>query len=210
MPRSPAFLTAAIIALITLIVSGIAPKERLTWFLEAGPVIILLPVLWVRNKKFPLTPMLYLLLAFHAVVLCVGAQYTYAEVPLGDWVRDHFHLSRNPYDKLGHIAQGFVPAILLREVFLRRGVLRRDAWLAPIVIGVCLGFSALYEMVEWIVALILGQSSDAFLGTQGDPWDTQSDMACAGVGAAIALLVLSRWHDRQLGELPPHLNTPAV
>lgn len=200
--RAPAFHTAAVIATIALIYSGIAPKERLTWFLEAGPVILLLPVLWVRNKKFPLTPMLYLLFAFHAVVLCVGAQYTYAEVPAGNWLRDTLHLTRNPYDKLGHFAQGFVPAILLREVFLRRGVLRRDAWLMPIVIGVCLGFSALYELVEWIVALLIGQSSDAFLGTQGDPWDTQSDMAFAGIGAAIALFALSRWHDRQLAKLP--------
>lgn len=202
MPRSPAFLTALIIGILTLILSGIAPKERLTWFLEAGPVLIFLPILWYRNKKFPLTPMLYLLLAFHAMVLCVGAKYTYAEVPAGDWVRDHFHLSRNPYDKLGHFAQGFVPAILLREVFLRRGVLRRDHWLKPIIIGICLGFSALYELFEWFTALVIDRDADSFLGTQGDPWDTQSDMACAGVGAGIALLVLSRWHDRQLGEVP--------
>lgn len=196
--RSPAFITALIIGILVLIWSGIGPKERLTWFLEAGPVLIFLPILWYRNAKFPLTPLLYLLFAFHAVVLCVGSKYTYAEVPAGDWLRDTLHLTRNPYDKLGHFAQGFTPAILLREIFLRRGVLRRDDWLKPIILGVCLGFSALYELIEWITALIIGQGADSFLGTQGDPWDTQSDMAFAAVGAGIALFALSRLHDRQL------------
>ena len=198
-PRSPAFIIAAIITILALVVSGIAPKERLTWFLEAGPVMIFLPILWYRNAKFPLTPLLYLLFAFHAVVLCVGAKYTYAEVPAGDWLRDTLNLTRNPYDKLGHFAQGFVPAILLREIFLRHGVLRHDAWLKPIILGCCLGFSALYELLEWITALIIGQSADSFLGTQGDPWDTQSDMAFAAVGAGIALFALGRLHDRQMG-----------
>lgn len=203
MPRSPAFTAGLIIAILALVASGISPKERLTWFLEAGPVLIFLPALWYRNAKFPLTPLLYLLFAFHAVVLCVGAKYTYAEVPVGNWLRDHYHLTRNPYDKLGHFTQGFVPAILLREIFLRHGVLRRDDWLKPIILGICLGFSALYELLEWMTALIIGQGADSFLGTQGDPWDTQSDMAFAAVGAGIALFALGRLHDRQLAKMAP-------
>lgn len=200
--RSPAFLFACTVALVALVWSGIAPAERLTWFLEAGPVLILLPTLWWRNRKFPLTPMLYLMLAFHAVVLCVGAKYTYAKAPPGFWLRDLLHTNRNDYDKIGHFAQGFVPAILLREIVIRRGVFADRRWIAPLIIGCCLGFSALYELIEWIAALVLGHDSDSFLGTQGDPWDTQSDMAFAGIGAVIALAFFSRWHDRQLSPEP--------
>ncbi len=201
MPRLSAFHSAVLVALVALAVSGIAPRERLTWFLESVPVMIGLPIVWLGRRRFPLTPMLYLLLAAHAVLLCVGARYTYAAVPAGDWLRDALHLSRNPYDRLGHLAQGFVPALLLREIFLRRGVLRRDAWLEPVVLGCCLGFSALYELGEWGAALVLGESADSFLGTQGDPWDTQSDMAFAAIGAAAALLLFRRAHDRQIARL---------
>ena len=197
-PRSLSFYIACAVALAALVWSGIAPAERLTWFLEAGPVLVLLPVLWWRNRKFPLTPMLYLLLAFHAVVLCVGAKYTYAKAPPGFWMKDLLHTARNDYDKIGHFAQGFVPAILLREILIRRGVFKKENWMAPIIVACCLGFSALYELFEWISALALGHDSDSFLGTQGDPWDTQSDMAFALVGASLALLLLSRLHDRQL------------
>jgi len=145
--------------------------------------------------------------AVHAVILCVGGHWTYARVPLGDWARDTFHLARNPYDRLGHVAQGFVPAILLREVLLRTSPLRPGGWLFTLVTGFCLGISGAYELVEWLAAVLLGSGADDFLGTQGDPWDTQSDMFCALLGAIAAQLLLSRLHDRQIAALPSNTTT---
>lgn len=186
-----------------LVVSGISPFDVATWVMEVFPVLVALPILVATRRRFPLTSLLYVLLAVHAVILCVGGHWTYARVPLGDWARDTFHLSRNPYDRLGHVAQGFVPAILLREVLLRTSPLRPGGWLFTLVTGFCLGISGAYELVEWLAAVLLGSGADEFLGTQGDPWDTQSDMLCALLGAIAAQLLLSRLHDRQIAALPP-------
>ncbi len=197
---APAALAAA---LLTLAVSGIAPRDRLTWLMEVAPVLVAIPVLVATRRAFPLTPLLYALLAVHAAILGLGGHYTYAEVPLGFWVRDALGLARNHYDRLGHLAQGFVPALVVREVLLRTSPLRRGRWLFVLVTAVALAISALYEFVEWGAALSLGQSADAFLGTQGDPWDTQWDMFLALLGALAAQLALARVQDRQLGELRP-------
>jgi putative membrane protein len=197
--RLPALLLLATLA--ALLVSGIAPRERGTWLMEVAPVLLALPVLVATRRRFPLTPLLYVLLAIHAAVLCLGGHYTYAEVPLGFWVRDALGLARNPYDRLGHLMQGFVPALLAREVLLRTSPLRRGRWLAFLVTCVALAISAAYELVEWLAALLLGQGADAFLGTQGDPWDTQWDMFLALCGALLALALLGRAHDRALARL---------
>jgi putative membrane protein len=162
-------------------------------------------VLVATWRRFPLTRVAYRLVLLHALVLILGAHYTYAQVPLGFWVQDLLDLSRNPYDRLGHLVQGFVPAILAREVLLRRSPLRPGKWLFTLVTCVCLAVSALYEIIEWWAALLGGDGAIAFLGTQGDPWDTQSDMAMALVGAVCALALLSRWHDRQLERLQPRV-----
>jgi putative membrane protein len=193
----------ALLALVltALVVSGIRPHDRLTWFLEVVPVLLGVPLLIATRRRFPLTPLLYRLLAVHALILILGGHYTYARVPLGDWARDLFGFARNHYDRLGHFAQGFVPAILAREILLRTSPLRRGGWLFFLVVSVCLGFSAFYELVEWWSALAGGAASDAFLGTQGDVWDTQWDMFLALVGALTALLTLSRLHDRALARL---------
>ena len=169
--------------------------------MEVAPVLVALPVLVATRRVFPLTPLLYVLLAVHAAILCLGGHYTYAEVPLGFWVRDALGLARNHYDRLGHFAQGFVPALLARELLLRTSPLRRGRWLFVLVTAVALAISALYEFVEWGAALALGQSADAFLGTQGDPWDTQWDMFLAFLGAMAAQLTLARVQDRQLTAL---------
>lgn len=184
-----------------LVVSGLKPYDRTTWWLEVAPVIIAIPLLWATRNRFPLTTLLYSLIAVHAVVLMAGGAYSYARVPLGFSIQEAFGLSRNPYDKIGHFMQGFVPAILAREILLRGGYVRRGKMLAFICICIPLAFSAFYELVEWWAALALGQGADEFLGTQGDPWDTQSDMFMALLGASCALLVLSRLHDRQLERL---------
>jgi putative membrane protein len=189
---------ALAVALLALAVSGIGPKDRLTWLMEVAPVIVAIPVLVATRRAFPLTPLLYALLAVHAAILCLGGHYTYAEVPLGFWVRDALGLARNHYDRLGHLTQGFVPALVAREVLLRTSPLRRGRWLFVLVTAVALAISALYEFVEWGAALALGQSADAFLGTQGDPWDTQWDMFLAFLGAMAAQLTLARAQDRQL------------
>jgi putative membrane protein len=189
------------VVLAVLAWSGIAPHDRFTWFLEVAPVLIGLPLVLLTARRFPLTPLLYALLALHAVILMVGGRYTYAEVPLGDWVRDAFGLARNHYDRLGHFAQGFVPAILAREILWRRSPLRGSRWLPLVVVAICLAFSAFYELIEWWTALATGEGATAFLGTQGDPWDTQWDMFLALVGACTALATLSRVHDRQLRRL---------
>jgi len=177
------------------------PKDRLTWFLESVPVLLGAPILALTYRRFPLTPLAYILVGLHACVLLVGGHYTYAEVPLFDWVRDHFHLARNDYDRVGHFMQGAVPAILAREVLLRNSVVKRGRWLFVLVLCVCMAISACYELVEWLSAVLLGQGADAFLGTQGDPWDTQWDMFMCLLGALSSQLFLGRWHDRQIKSL---------
>ncbi len=187
-----------LLTIVAVVVSGVGPYDRATWWMEVAPVLIGIPILLATYRRFPLTPMLYRLLFLHALILIVGGHYTYARVPLGFWVRDLFDMSRNHYDRLGHFAQGFVPAILAREILLRLSVLRRGPWLFALVVSVCLACSAFYELVEWWAALLGGEAAESFLGTQGDPWDTQWDMFLALVGAVAALLLLSRVHDRAL------------
>ena len=190
------------IVLTVFVWSGIEPHDRFTWFLEVAPVLIGLPIVIATGRRFPLTPLLYVLLTIHAVILMVGGKYTYAEVPAGFWVQDLLGLERNHYDRLGHFAQGFVPAILAREILWRRSPLRGSRWLGFVVVSICLAFSAFYELIEWWTAAASGEAADAFLGTQGDPWDTQWDMFLALLGALSALLLLRRVHDRQLTSLP--------
>ena len=184
-----------------LVWSAIAPKDYFTWLLEVAPALIGLVVLAATWNRFRLTPLAYLLILLHSIILMVGGHYTYAEVPLGDWAAQAFGWSRNNYDKLGHFAQGFVPAILAREILIRNKVVNGRGWLNFLVICFCLGFSAFYELIEWAAALASGDSATAFLGTQGYQWDTQSDMWYALLGAITALLTLSRLHDRQLDQL---------
>jgi putative membrane protein len=183
------------IFLAVLIWSGIEPKDTFTWFLEVLPAIIGALLVVSTYKKFPLTPLLYSLILAHCVILMVGGHYTYAEVPLFDGL---FGAERNNYDKLGHFFQGFVPAVLARELLLRLNVVNGAAWRNLFIISVCLGFSAFYELLEWWVALASGEGAEAFLGTQGYVWDTQSDMGFALLGAVVALVTLSKWHDAQL------------
>ena len=189
------------LVLAVLVWSGIRPHDRFTWFMEVFPVLLGLPVLLATHRRFPLTPLLMVLLAIHACILMLGGKYTYAEVPLGNWVRDAFGLARNHYDRVGHFAQGFVPAILAREILWRRSPLRGSRWLPFVVVSICLAFSACYEFLEWWTALATGEGATAFLGTQGDVWDTQWDMFLALVGATTAMLTLSGLHERQLREL---------
>lgn len=188
--------------LAVLVWSGLAPNDRLTWFMEVIWVLAAIPLLLATRQRFPLTRLLLWLIALHCVILVYGGKYTYALTPLGDWAREAFDLQRNHYDRLGHFAQGFVPAILARELLLRRTPLRRGGWLNYLVVSACLAFSAFFEMIEWWAALIMGGDADAYLATQGDIWDTQWDMFLAMVGASVSLLLWSRLHDRQLG-LPP-------
>ena len=197
--REPAMLLVTGLALLAL--SGLHPRDRLTWLMEVAPVFVGVPILVATYTRFPLTPLVYRLLFAHAVILMVGGHYSYAEVPLGFWMQRALGLARNDYDRIGHVAQGFVPAILAREVLLRRSVLSRGGWLFFLVTSVCLAFSAFYELVEWWSALAMGEAAKDFLGTQGDPWDTQADMFSALVGAVAAQLVLGRLHDRQLARL---------
>jgi putative membrane protein len=194
--REPLVLLAA--TALVLIWSGIRPNERVTWWLEVAPVLIAAPLLIATFPTFRLSPLLYRLLFLHAVILIVGGHYTYARVPMGFWVQDLLDLSRNHYDRLGHFAQGFIPAILAREILLRRSPLRPGKWLFFLVCCVCLAFSAFYELIEWWAAVIGGESAESFLGTQGDVWDTQWDMFFALLGAIAAQLLLSRMHDRSL------------
>ncbi len=205
-PRLPAALMAAVLAALAW--SGAGPRDRLTWLMEVAPVLLALPLLAATWRRFPLTPLLYVLLALHAVVLCVGGHYTYAEVPLGFWVRDALGLSRNHYDRLGHLMQGFVPALVARELLLRTSPLRPGRWLAALVTCVALAISAAYELVEWLAAVLLRQGADAFLGTQGDPWDTQWDMLLALLGALLAQRLLARAQDRALArQVAPALDS---
>lgn len=183
---------------VLLILSGIAPYDRATWWMEIAPIFIAVPVLLATAKGFPLTPLAYRLIFLHALILMLGGHYTYARVPLGFWFQDLLDLSRNHYDRLGHLAQGFVPAIIARELLLRTSPLRPGKWLFFLVTCVCLAISAGYEFIEWWAALLGGAAATDFLGTQGDPWDTQWDMFLAFVGAMTAQLCLGRVHDRQI------------
>lgn len=196
--RSQYLAAASIMLAALLAISGIRPYDRTTWILEVFPVIIALPVLWAGYRRFPLTTLLYVCIFFHALVLITGGVYTYARVPLGFYIADFFHLSRNPYDKIGHFFQGAVPALAAREIFIRGQYVRGRNMLAFIVICVVLAISAMYELIEWAAAIMLGQGADEFLGTQGDPWDTQSDMLFALIGAITVLILLSRIHDRHI------------
>lgn len=181
--------------------SGLAPYDRATWWMEVAPALIAFPVLVLTRRRFPLTDLLYVLILLHAVVLMAGGAWTYARVPLGFAVEQLFGLTRNPYDKLGHFMQGLVPALVAREVLLRRGFLARGRMLAFVCLCIVMAISAWYELLEWAAAVGMGQGADDFLGTQGDPWDTQSDMLMAMVGGVSALACFTRWQDRQIARL---------
>jgi putative membrane protein len=189
---------AAILLIAALAASGFAPYDRPTWWLEVFPVLIVLPLLAATWRRFPLTTVLYVLIFAHALVLMLGGAYTYARVPLGFWMADLFGMDRNPYDKIGHFMQGFVPAMVAREIFIRGAYVQGRRMLAFLTVCVVLAVSASYELIEWGAALALGQGADEFLGTQGYAWDTQSDMFMALIGATLALLLLTRLHDRQI------------
>lgn len=200
---SPALHVGLLVACAAVLAwSGIQPKDRFTWFLEVSPALAAATVLALAYPRWRFTPLVLVLVAIHAAILMVGGKYTYAEVPAFSWLRDEFGLARNYYDRVGHFAQGFVPAMVAREILLRRGVLRPGRWLFFLVACVCLAISACYEFLEWWVALASGEAAEAFLGTQGDVWDTQWDMFLALVGALAAQLLLARAHDRQLGLAP--------
>ncbi|MDP1644328.1 MAG: DUF2238 domain-containing protein [Thiobacillus sp.] len=192
----------ASLTLLALVASGMHPFDRLTWFLETSPVMLGLPLLMATRRRFPLTPLVYRLLFIHGLILMLGGAYTYARVPLGFWVQDAFELTRNHYDRLGHLAQGFIPAMLTREILIRTTPLRSGGWLFFLTTCVVLAFSASYEFIEWGTALLMGGEADAFLATQGDVWDTQWDMFLALLGALVAQSLLSHQHDRQLARLP--------
>ena len=185
-----------------LVASGFRPYDRATWLLEVFPVLIALPLMWATWRRFPLTTLLYVLVTLHGLVLMLGGAYTYARVPLGFQIAEAFGWTRNPYDKIGHFFQGFVPALVAREILILGGYVRGRRMLAFVVLCIVLAISASYELIEWGAALALGQGADEFLGTQGDPWDTQSDMFMALVGAMASLVLLSRVHDRQIAALP--------
>ena len=175
--------------------------DPFTWILEVSPAVIGVGLLIATYRRFRLTNLLYVLIFVHSLILMLGGHYSYARVPLGFWMENIFGFTRNNYDRIGHFAQGFVPAIIARELFLRHKVVRRGAWMVTVIILVCLGISAIYELFEWWTAVFSGSAAEAFLGTQGDPWDTQEDMFTAGIGASAALLLLSRVHDRALSHL---------
>jgi putative membrane protein len=194
--------------LAVLLWSGIHPHDYPTWFLEVCPALAAAGVLWYTRVSFPLTRLAYLLILLHAVILMVGGHYTYAQVPLFDWLRDVFDLQRNNYDKVGHFAQGFVPALVAREILIRKQVFNSHRWRDFFIVCFCLAVSACYELVEWWVALLTTETAEAFLGTQGYVWDTQSDMAWALAGAVLSVVLLGRWHDRQLCSLAPTGDMP--
>ena len=187
-----------VVVVVALVVSGIRPYDRVTWVLEVLPVLIAVPLLLATFRAFPLTPLAYALIAIHSLVLTLGAHYPYARVPLGFWIQDWFDLARNHYDRIGHLMQGFGPAIIIRELLIRTSPLAPGKWLFAIVLFTVLGVSATYEFTEWWAALAGGEAAAAFLGTQGDPWDTQSDMFLALIGAITALFLFSNVHDRQI------------
>ena len=187
-----------IIFFATLVWSGIEPKDSTTWVLEVLPAVVGFAVLVATRRRFPLTSLAYLLILAHCIVLMVGGHYTYAEVPLFDWIRDGFGLERNNYDKLGHFMQGFVPAIVAREILVRNAIIAGKGWMSFMIVCICLAISAFYELIEWWVAILSDEAAEAFLGTQGYVWDTQSDMMYALVGAIAALVLLSKLHDKQI------------
>jgi len=197
----PRHLTLGALVIGALVASGAAPHDRTTWLMEVTPVLIAAPLLVATYDRFRLTDLLYFLIALHALVLILGGAYSYARVPLGFWIQDWLGTTRNPYDKVGHFMQGFVPALVAREILLRNGYVTSRAMAGFLSACVALAVSALYELIEWWAALALGQGADEFLGTQGDPWDTQSDMFFALIGAGVALLTLSRFQDRQIAGL---------
>ena len=186
---------------VVLIWSGIGPKDQFTWFLEVLPAIIGLVLMAISLRSFPLTRLLYNFILLHCIVLMVGGHYTYAEVPLFDSIANWMGSERNNYDKVGHFFQGFVPALLAREILIRKNIVNGKAWLNVIIVSICLAFSAFYELIEWWVAVASGENAEAFLGTQGYIWDTQSDMALALLGAIVSIIVLATYHDRQLAKI---------
>lgn len=190
--------SGALILSLLLFYTGLMSGDKITWLMEVTPVIIVVPLLLVTARRYPLTPLLYTLIFFHAIILMVGGMYTYAKVPIGFEVQEWLELSRNPYDKLGHFFQGLVPALAAREILARGQIVRGRKMLAFLVCCVALAISATYELIEWWAALAMGQGADDFLGTQGDPWDTQSDMFCALLGALTTVILLARAHSRQL------------
>ena len=189
------------VAALAVLASGVGPKDRATWWMEVAPILIAVPIVFATRHRFPLSPLLLGLVSVHACVLALGGHYTYAEVPLGFWFRDALGLARNHYDRVGHLMQGFVPALAIREVLLRTSSLGPGKWLFTLVTSMALAISAVYELVEWWAAVLLGQGADAFLGSQGDPWDTQWDMFMAFLGAMLAQLLLARSQDGQLARL---------
>jgi len=201
-PRSPALLLpVSLILVAALVVSGIRPHDRLTWLMEVMPVMIVVPVLWTTRGRFPLSALLYLGILVHGLVLILGGTYTYARVPLGFQIAEWLDLARNPYDKIGHLFQGLVPALAAREILLRGRFVNGPRMRAFLVVCVVLAISAFYELIEWWAALAMGQGAEDFLGTQGDPWDTQSDMFCALIGAIVAQALFGRLQDRQVAAL---------
>ena len=181
--------------------SVINPYDRFTWWLESIPALVAIVLLTATYTRFRLSNLLYGIIAVHAIILLVGGHYTYARVPLFDLIKDYFHFSRNHYDRLGHLMQGLSPALVARELLVRTSGLQRGVWMTVLIILGCLGISAVYEIIEWLTAVSTGEAAEAFLGTQGDIWDTQKDMACAGIGAILGLLLFSHWHDRSLARL---------
>lgn len=198
---TPGLVPLTAIVGLALLASSIRPFDRTTWWLEVAPVLVALPLLWWTRRSHPLTGLLATLIGLHCLVLILGGAYSYARVPLGFWLQDLLSLVRNPYDRIGHFMQGFVPALVAREILLGRAFVNGRRMAAFLSVCVAAAVSASYEIIEWWAALALGQGADEFLGTQGDPWDTQSDMFMAILGASLAMLCLSRWHDRQLARL---------
>ncbi len=191
-------LTLLFIFIIVFAWSAISPKDQFTWFLEVFPALTGLLILAFTYRKFKFTDLTYTLILVHCCILFVGGHYTYAEVPLFDWIRDSLGHTRNNYDKIGHFAQGFVPAIIIREILIRKQVIQGKGWLNFVIVSICLAISAVYEFLEWFVSLATGEAGDSFLGTQGDIWDTQSDMLIATIGAILSLALLSKMDDRQI------------
>ena len=210
-PQSARFVVVTLVVFLAVLgLSAIRPHDYFTWLLEVAPALIGLAVLAFTYPKFRFTNLVYALICAQAIILCIGGHYTYAREPVFSWIRDHWHLSRNYYDRVGHFAQGFVPAMIAREVFIRRRIVKRGGWMFFVVVCVCLAISAAYELVEWRVAVGTGSRADDFLGTQGDNWDTQEDMATALIASLIALITLGRVHDRLLRQYEPETNVDPV